>query len=188
MTPVSDPVQPPARRQAGPRALLLLLALTLLPPLLAAALYWSGWHPARTANHGELVQPPLPVPAAALGAATEGRWRLVVAADAPCAESCVALATTARAVQVALARDMTRVRRVVASRGESSALAALRAQQPDLVAVPFAAGWQDAAGGAGPQLLLVDPAGNLVLRYAAEADPSGIRADLERLLKYSWIG
>jgi hypothetical protein len=37
-------------------------------------------------------------------------------------------------------------------------------------------------------IYLVDPLGNLVLRYPRDADPSRMRKDLERLLKVSRIG
>jgi hypothetical protein len=36
--------------------------------------------------------------------------------------------------------------------------------------------------------VIVDPNGLAMMRYAPGADAKGIRADLERLLKYSWIG
>ena len=35
---------------------------------------------------------------------------------------------------------------------------------------------------------LVDPLGNLMMRYDTNADFKGILKDLERLLKYSWVG
>lgn len=37
-------------------------------------------------------------------------------------------------------------------------------------------------------VLIVDPNGMAMMRYLPAADAKGIRADLERLLKYSWIG
>ncbi len=37
-------------------------------------------------------------------------------------------------------------------------------------------------------LYLVDPLGNLMMRYDTNADFKGILKDLERLLKYSWVG
>jgi hypothetical protein len=35
---------------------------------------------------------------------------------------------------------------------------------------------------------VLDPAGNLMMQYPPEAEAKGVRADLERLLKFSWIG
>ena len=80
------------------------------------------------------------------------------------------------------------MRRVVVSTAPSDALEALKARQPDLLLATDQA-WQTLDGNTSdPRLLLVDPAGKLMMRYAPGAEPKGIRADLERLLKYSWIG
>jgi cytochrome oxidase Cu insertion factor (SCO1/SenC/PrrC family) len=37
-------------------------------------------------------------------------------------------------------------------------------------------------------IYLIDPLGNLVLRYPKNAEPAKMKKDLERLLKYSRIG
>lgn len=37
-------------------------------------------------------------------------------------------------------------------------------------------------------VIIVDPEGRAMMHYAPGAELKGIRADLERLLKYSWIG
>jgi hypothetical protein len=42
--------------------------------------------------------------------------------------------------------------------------------------------------GSAPTILLVDPLGNLVLRYGADPDIKGLAKDLTRLLKASRIG
>ncbi|MNC92394.1 hypothetical protein D3C83_88130 [compost metagenome] len=45
-----------------------------------------------------------------------------------------------------------------------------------------------AAGTQRDHIYLLDPLGNLVLRYPRDADPSRMKKDLERLLKVSRIG
>jgi hypothetical protein len=42
--------------------------------------------------------------------------------------------------------------------------------------------------GSAPTILLVDPLGNLVLRYGADPDIKGLAKDMTRLLKASRIG
>jgi len=37
-------------------------------------------------------------------------------------------------------------------------------------------------------IYLVDPLGNVMMRYPPGANPSGMLKDLTRLLKYSWVG
>jgi hypothetical protein len=43
-------------------------------------------------------------------------------------------------------------------------------------------------GSAPDHVYLVDPLGNLMLRFPRDPDPSGMIKDLQRLLKYSRIG
>jgi hypothetical protein len=38
------------------------------------------------------------------------------------------------------------------------------------------------------RVYLIDPIGNLVLSYAPDADPTGMRKDLARLLRLSQVG
>lgn len=183
----------PARITPGQRALLLTLLIFLLPIAIGGGLYLFGWRPAKTSNHGELVQPLRPVPVAALGgdvaAQAGGKWLLVIAGDAPCAAACAALAEQTRAIQVSLNREMGRLRRVVLTATPTPALAAVQARQPDLLVAPPPPAWQAAlTPGDRHRLFVVDPAGNLMMQYAPEAEAKGVRADLERLLKYSWIG
>jgi hypothetical protein len=42
--------------------MLLVTALLALPFVVAFALYWFEWRPAKLANHGELVEPPIALP------------------------------------------------------------------------------------------------------------------------------
>lgn len=176
----------------GRRALLLTVLICLAPILIGGGLYAVGWRPAKTGNHGQLVQPPRPLAIAALGSPAAdratGKWLLVVAGDAPCDDRCVALAERTRNIQVALNRDMGRLVRIVLA-VPNDGLAALQARQPDLLVVPPPADWQrEMAAGAQHRLFVLDPAGNLMMQYPPEAEAKGVRADLERLLKFSWIG
>jgi len=43
-------------------------------------------------------------------------------------------------------------------------------------------------GDAGAYIFLIDPLGNLVLRYDESTNPKGMLADLRRLLRYSGLG
>lgn len=192
--PSSNPaIVPLTHITPGRRALLLTLLAFVLPVAIGTGLYWSGWRPLKTGNHGQLVQPPMPVPTAMLGKTVAEKWLLVVAGDAACEAECVALLKNARAVQVSLGRDIDRMRRVVLTGGNGTAETAifseLRGQQPDLIVAVATPAW-NAALSPGPhhRLFLVDPAGNLMMQYAPDTEPKFIRADLERLLKYSWIG
>ena len=40
----------------------------------------------------------------------------------------------------------------------------------------------------GHRVYVIDPMGQIILRYAPDADPRGILKDMERLLRYAWAG
>lgn len=184
--PASVPI---SRLTPGRRALLLTMLAFLLPLMIGGYLYISGWRPAKTANHGKLVLPPKPVPVATLGSDAAGKWLLIVAGDSTCEAECIAQLRNLRSIQVSLGREIGRMRRIVMTPHETPLLAQLRAEQPDLLVTNPTTEWTSALPpGELHRVFLVDPAGNLMMQYAPDAEPKGIRADLERLLKYSWIG
>ena len=178
------------RRQSGRSQLLVIASLFLVPLAAAIALYFSfNWRPAIGA-HGELIDPPRPLPAAAL----QGHWSLVYLADSDCAErSPVVLAELAR-LRLALGKDANRTRRVLLHAGECT-----RVDPPpgesDLLLIPLAgpggaalrALFPPATDGA-PGIYIVDPHGNLLMSYPATGSMRGLLKDLERLLRLSSIG
>jgi hypothetical protein len=188
----------------GRRMLALIAGLLTLPFVLAAAMWQFGWQPGRSSHHGELLAgaglplrtvledqlQPLGHPPAA--APLLGHWLLALAVPAECESACLAQLDLARRVQVSLNKDMVRLKRALIGPrlNDADAIAAALQRWPDLrVARLAAAAWPDLQAADGrPHLVLIDPQGRLVLRYAAEPDARLMRRDLERLLKYSWLG
>lgn len=136
------------------------------------------------ANYGELLKPqPLG------GALTplRGKWVLVTADAAACAPACERKLYIVRQVRRAQGKEMDRIDRLwlLTDGGKPRAelVTALdgghiAAADPQLIqALPNAA-----------DIYLVDPLGNLMMRFPAEADPSKMIKDLQRLLKYSSFG
>jgi hypothetical protein len=189
------------RVHSGRAVLALILGLAALPFLTAYGLHAAHWRPAAVASHGTLVEPGPALPLGALRgadgqalgpASLRGRWLMVLALPGGCEASCRARLDEMRRIRVALYRDMSRVARLVlADPGDPVLQAAARAE-PDLLVARGAGPWLDlsAADGAeaAPRLYLVDPLGQLVMRYPARPEPAGVKADLERLLKFSWNG
>jgi hypothetical protein len=187
--------------------MLLTIGLLMLPFLLAFGLYGFEWRPEKLANHGELVQPPQALPESGLSQA-DGRplpteelrrkWTLVLVSKTPCDNACEQDLHRMRQVQVALNKEMVRLRRVligssVDALNADPALPALRRSYPDLlIAAPTTdaqgAIWRSAMDGANHHFFVIDPLGNLMMRYSEPTDMGGMLKDLERLLKYSWVG
>ena len=103
----------------------------------------------------------------------------------------------ARQVRLALDKDVGRVGRVFLYSGTAPDTGYLAAEQPDLVAASIdgdagrmllAAFPQDPSPLSAGHLYIVDPLGNLMMRYPADATPRAILTDLERLLRLSHIG
>lgn len=121
-----------------------------------------------------------------------GHWLLALVVPEQCTADCLAQLHLARQVQVSLNKDMARLRRALIGPqlDDPAVLTEAMRRWPDLlIARPTATGWQTlGAGAAAPQLVLIDPQGVLVLRYPPTPDARGLRRDVERLLRYSWLG
>lgn len=192
--------------------LILLFAIFLLPLVIAWLLNFGdqGWHPAETGNHGALVEPPRPLAGIALqtpdgnGISDQdlhGKWTLVYILAGDCTEICRKNLYKIRQVRLALGEDMGRVQRLMivvddAAAGYSDEL---REAYPGLIIgrTPaaetggFLEQFQlrgDERPGESGRVYLVDPLGNLMMSYEADADPGGMVKDLERLLRISYVG
>jgi hypothetical protein len=161
---------------------LLLIGIVCAAPLvLGTAAYLFGWSPGRPGNYGELIEPR----AVSLEsvAALRGKWVLVTADAAACDAYCEKKLYFMRQVRRAQGKDMERVARLwlVSDAGKvrPELLAAIegtqlaRAEDPRFTR---------------DHVYLVDPLGNLMLRFPREPDPSRMIKDLQRLLRYSRVG
>ncbi len=190
------------QNNSGKRIVLLVAALLLLPVLVASALYFSGWRPAQTGNHGELLQPPRALPMEAFidrqgklltSAELRDKWIMLYIGGATCNDLCLAQVRLMRQVQVAQNKEMGRIRRVVLA-PDADALAAYAGDKrdelraPDLLLLRPTAALSTLLADSENRIVLLDPLGNLMMRYPAEQDGKGMNKDLERLLKYSWAG
>jgi len=196
-----------ARRTTRGRRLLILIALvSLIPFSLAVYLSSSGWRPSGSGvNFGELMEPARPLPAVALHesngqpVSTEslrGHWILLTVAQSACTVACRNNLWKMQQVRLAQGKHMRRVERVLImdsrARTPATVLArdysgtrVLTGKAVDLLPLIRALADNDSAG---DRVYLIDPHGNLVLRYAPHAEASGIRKDLARLLRLSQIG
>jgi cytochrome oxidase Cu insertion factor (SCO1/SenC/PrrC family) len=190
--------------------LLVVLALLFFAPLgLAFYLYYGHgtWHPGGRVNVGELVEPARPLPSLALpllGSGNtdpnflKGKWTLLYVGFGSCAEDCRTRLYDTRQVRLALDRDMNRVQRVFIGDDDCCDTQFLHEQHPDLItiragdaAAPLLAllpGQGSVNATHPPRVYLIDPLGNLMMSYAADAKAKGILEDMKRLLRLSSIG
>lgn len=173
---MSSTIPPPSHR-----TLVWVVSLLALPFIVGLGLHLSGWVPSSTVNHGQLINPPQAIVAPG---PWPGKWSLVLLHDAPCGNTCRSRLDELRRLRLSLGRDMEQTQLIWLGVGVAPEVAALQRQIPDLAAVDAPA--EPFSHLPPGSMLLVDPQGNAMLRYAPNAPADGIRADIERLLKYTW--
>jgi hypothetical protein len=183
----------------GPRAKFLLIAGCFALPMVASSIVYYLRSAEPTGNYGALLLPPARIttqPFAKIGDGSwrfeelKGRWIMTSSDSGACPPACRQKLLLMRQVQLALGRNASRVARVYVvddlARPDEQMLASLDgavvALTPTGLQLPLGAG-NDRA-----HIYLVDPNGNVMLRWPAQAEPKRMLKDLERLLKASQIG
>lgn len=165
----------------------LIAAVCAAPFALASAVYWLGWGTGSAGNYGELVEPRL-VSAPPLEA-LRGKWVLVTFDAARCDTQCERKLFLVRQVRKAQGADQERIERlwVITDRGQPSA-PLIAATEGSRMAPASPSLLAQFPGKPQEHVYLVDPNGNLMMRFPPDPDPSKVIKDLQRLLKYSRIG
>jgi cytochrome oxidase Cu insertion factor (SCO1/SenC/PrrC family) len=182
----------------GPRAKLLLIAALFLLPIVASVLVYRFGSVRPTANYGELIVPTT-ITSQPFGLASggqfsfdhvRGRWAMVASDSGTCPAACVEKLTTLRQVRLALGRNAARVERVfVVDDLRRPGAAAMQPFDGTVIALtPTGMSLPLSAANDRAHIYLVDPRGNVMLRWPAAADRKRMLKDLERLLKASQIG
>ena len=177
---------------------LALFAFAALPVAAAFVAYFS-WSPSGGINYGELIEP-RPLPDAVLTApggehfalsGFKGRWLLVQIGPSQCGADCLKRLFVMRQVRLMQGKEMGRLERLWLLTDDGAPDAGLlRAYEGMQVGRGAAALLQLFPAEDDPRehLYLIDPLGNLMLRFPRDADPKGASKDLARLLKVSHVG
>jgi len=185
------------QRRRGRRIALVILACCAAPTV-AAWLGYFVWQPRSRTNYGELVAPRTPDPELRLldGAPfrlskLRGKWLLLQIDPAACGEGCRTKLVYTRQVRLALGKDAERVERVLLLEDAANPDASLLREHQGLVvarAPRGALGDFAAPGDPTGWIFVIDPRGNLMLRFPGEPDGRKMLKDLSRLLRASRIG
>jgi len=178
------------------RTLIALIAVCVLP-VVASYFAFYVWKPEGRMNFGTLVSP-TPLPAAALTGldglrvdreALKGSWTYLVVAPSDCDDACRNALYLTRQVRTAQAKEMDRVARVWLVSDARRPDAELLAEHEGLRVLMADDAWRERFVGDGtPRVWLVDPQGNVMMRYPDTLEAKGMFKDLARLLKYSQQG
>jgi hypothetical protein len=183
----------------GPRAKLLILAALFASPIVASFIAYHFVPLGATGNYGELVAPRTVTtqaferPGGGRFAFRElqGRWAMVASDSGACGAPCEEKLTTMRQVRLALGRRATRLERVFVVDDAKLPTAELLKQFEGTVVAITPGGLALPPGSAGSDrghIYLVDPHGNVMLRWPVPGDRKRMLKDLDRLLRASQIG
>lgn len=142
--------------------MLLILGSSVLPIILAVVVYFGGFAPQGSIAKGELLNPVLTVDE--WGGEADlfsGSWSILKTQTGVCDSACDQSMEPLRRVHDALGKEADRVQ-VIGLGSDKTSLE--------------------------PGIWIVDPLGNLVMRYAPEAELKDLLKDLKKLLKVSRIG
>ena len=207
-----DKVTDPKKVRSGRIKLVAILGAFMGPFLLAIMMYvyYRDGGDLETSNHGELVWPAIPLKAfihadmrnanriinlAALG----GRWTLVYPQLGDCTEVCQQNTYHMRQIHRSLGKEAHRLQRLLLSNPESGVLEFIVDNYPRLwVANIHSSGGIDlpsqltaAAKALAPRqdsFYLVDPLGNVMMRFSSQQNPKGVLKDIKKALRASRIG
>src|SRR5262245_40206413 len=187
------------QRRRGRRTALVILAFCAAPTV-AAWLAYFVWQPQSRTNYGELVAPRL-LPDTELRlldgspfrlSKLRGKWLLLQIDSAGCGAPCRSRLVTMRQARLALGKDAERVERVWLLADPADPDAGLLREHPGLVVARASRGVlaEDFPASSNPAstIFVVDPRGNLMLRFPGDPDGRKMLKDLSRLLRVSRIG
>jgi hypothetical protein len=175
-----------------------LVLLFFAPLLLSFYLYYGAhWRPAGQTNHGTLIQPSRPLPTTGTAAMLRGKWSLVYVGAGNCDADCRSTLYFIRQTHLGLAQLMPRVQQVFLVTTACCDDAYIEREHPQLITVNLDSP-DDAQAAAllaqfpadhrAYSVFVIDPKGNLMMRYDAHATPKGLHDDLQKLLSLSHIG
>ena len=174
--------------------------LVCAAPVIASYFTYYVIRPEGRRNYGELIDPQRPLPAV-LGqgqggasvplSALKDQWLLVSVADSACDATCERHLFLQRQLREGLGREKGRLDWVWLRTGNTPLTPALEAAtaQATVLQMDEAAlsAWLSPAAGQrlSDHLYVVDPLGNWMMRFPADAEPAKVRRDLDRLLRAS---
>ncbi len=199
----NDALQADAARTRMGRWKMLFVLLICASPVVAS--YWTYYviRPEGRRNYGELIEPQRPLPAvatlslsgeAAPLTALKGQWLLLSVGGGACDAACQQRLYFQRQLRETLGKDKDRLDRVWLIQDDAAVAPTLMPAVAQATVLKVKAqdlqAWLPPAPGQSldAHLYLVDPLGNLMMRFPAQMDAAGAgkaKRDLERVLRAS---
>jgi hypothetical protein len=182
---------------------MLAILLVCAAPVIASYLAYYVFRPEGRTNYGALLTPLRSVES--LGGVTpegekftlgqlEGRWVMVTVDSGACAKACEDKLYSMRQVRLTTGKDRDRIERVLLVGDDAALPERIRKDYEGMLVARLAPGTAASAlpaatgGDVSDHIFIVDPLGNLVMRFPKNADPNRMKKDIARLLRASRIG
>jgi hypothetical protein len=196
-------VEQTKQKTSGRWKMLAVLAICA-SPLIASYLTYYVIKPQGRTNYGDLIDPrAYPIPN--LGATSldrkpaslddfRGKWVMMQISDADCADACQKRLHDMRQLRLAQGKDMERIERVWLITDDKPLETVLMREYDGTHMLRVKSDalnkWLPVDNGTTPadHIYMIDPLGNLMMRFPKDADPNKIKKDIAKLLKASRIG
>jgi len=189
----------PATKKAIPTWRVLLVVLIFIGPILMAIWMYSTRenYDFNTSNYGELLQPLIPAATLALQDENakpveiinaDGIWHLVYLQQGTCTADCKLNLEKLQTTRRALGRNVNLLKNIAVVPADN--LASLQEQPHQTIQLATTNGdtIQHALEKFPAGFLVIDPQGNIVMRYPSDAQGNGILRDVRKLLRVSSHG
>lgn len=174
------------------RIKMLLILAVCASPVVLGTLAFFFYKPESTTNYGSFILPQRP--AAGLEA-FRGKWVMLTVDSAICDEHCAKRLYLIRQLRLTQGKEKDRIERVlILSNPGPARFAAEQVDALEKVHEGLHQLTMDQAqrlqllGQDDKAIYLVDPLGNLMMRFPEDPDPSRMKKDLSKLLKWSRVG
>ena len=186
---------------------LLLLLIVFVGPLLVATVMFAmrgQWSLTNPISHGQLIHPAQPIIRFAAKVSVEqeigkdylqGKWTYFLYLPAICDLECEAALFKMRQTRLAVGKDINRVQYAVLSQPEITyAIDGAILNRHQRLVVADLVDWDTQESGPQQEQLqagfvyLVDPLGNLMMRYDMSSTSKGMLKDIKKLLRTSNVG
>jgi hypothetical protein len=179
----------------------LLLGTISLAPIVGSLLLYYFWKPQAFTNYGELV-PAIPLAGVTIPARDgnplridelRGNWVFLMVDTANCDDYCQSKLYVMRQVRLTQGKDQQRIERVWlvpdGVRPPPGIEAEYRGTRTILPAAGDFLARLPASGSPRDHIYVIDPFGNLMMRFPRDADPQRVKKDVAKLMKNSsgWI-
>lgn len=195
---MSDANELEAKRKRSARFHLILMGTIAAFPFVGSYLLYKFWQPTSFVNHGELVSQTQPEPPAATDPlqgtlkALEGKWVLATVDSGRCNEACRTKLYYLRQIRLTQGKEMDRIERLWMISDGDTPDATMMKEFAGMRVVPAGdSAWVrklPATATVSDYIFIIDPLGNVVLRYPVGFNPTGMKKDLSRLIRASRIG